>query len=184
MLSQVEVYDDPALERYLTRVHAFDLRRQAATAFAEEMAASLEVEVRVVDRPRDAVAGMDLVVTSGPILQDPAPVIEPGWLAEGAFACPVDFDSYWQGEALRQASKLATDDRPQLAYYRRAGYFRHTPQPYADLGEIVAGSKPGRESDAERIICINLGLALDDMATAILIYRRAVAAGIGTELPL
>ncbi len=89
MLSQVEVYDDPALERYLTRVHAFDLRRQAATAFAEEMAASLEVEVRVVDRPRDAVAGMDLVVTSGPILEDPAPVIEPGWLAEGAFACPV-----------------------------------------------------------------------------------------------
>ncbi len=168
----------------LTRAHAYDIRRQVAEEYAEEMAARFGVEVRVVDRPRDAVAGMDLVVTSGPILRDPAPVIEPGWLAEGALACPVDFDSYWQGDALRQASKLATDDLAQLDYYRRAGYFRDTPQPYADLGEIVAGLKPGRESDEERNVCINLGLALDDMATAILVYRRAVEAGIGTRLPL
>jgi hypothetical protein len=48
---------------------------------------------------------LDLVVTSGPILKNPDPVIEAGWLNEGSFACPVDFDSYWQGDALRQADK-------------------------------------------------------------------------------
>jgi ornithine cyclodeaminase/alanine dehydrogenase-like protein (mu-crystallin family) len=71
-----------------------------------------------------------------------------------------------------------------MEYYRKAGYFKDTPQPYADLGEIVAGKKPGRENAKERIICINLGLALDDMATAILIYRKAREKGIGTQLYL
>jgi ornithine cyclodeaminase/alanine dehydrogenase-like protein (mu-crystallin family) len=96
----------------------------------------------------------------------------------------VDFDSYWQGAALREMDRLATDDLAQMRYYRGEGYFRETPEPYADLGEIVAGKKPGRASASERTASINLGLALDDVATAIRIYKRARAAGIGRELPL
>jgi ornithine cyclodeaminase/alanine dehydrogenase-like protein (mu-crystallin family) len=111
-------------------------------------------------------------------------VIEAGWLAEGSFASPVDFDSYWKGEALKQADKIATDDKAQMEYYRTVGYFKETPRPYADLGEIVAGKKPGREKAEERTISINLGIALDDMATAILIYKKAVELGIGKNLPL
>ncbi|MCX6986425.1 MAG: hypothetical protein NT118_17010 [Lentisphaerae bacterium] len=96
----------------------------------------------------------------------------------------MDFDSYWKGDALRLADKLATDDINQMEYYRKSGYFKNTPQPYADLGAIVTGRKPGREKANERTICINLGIALDDMATAILIYRKAVELGMGTVLPL
>ena len=71
-----------------------------------------------------------------------------------------------------------------MSYYREEGYFRDTPEPYADLGEIVCGKKPGRERDNERTFSINLGLALDDMATAILVYKEAIRRGIGTRLPL
>ena len=52
-----------------------------------------------------------------------------------------------------------------------------------DLGELAAGLKPGRTSAGERTIAINLGIALDDMATAIRIYQRAVQLGLGTRLP-
>ncbi len=96
----------------------------------------------------------------------------------------MDFDSYWQGEAIRQVDKLATDDVPQMSYYRQEGYFNETPEPYADFGEIAAGLKPGRESDDERTMSINLGLALDDMATAIRIYQLAKTKGMGLKLPL
>ncbi|MCP4655152.1 MAG: ornithine cyclodeaminase family protein [bacterium] len=168
----------------ITRVKAFDIDPEAARTYAREMADSLHVDIEIVHHPREAVSGLDLVVTSGPILKDPRPVIESGWLDEGAFASPVDFDSYWQGDALREVDKLATDDLGQMDYYRRTGYFQSTPQPYADLGEIVAGKKPGRRADRERSICINLGLALDDMATAIAIYKLALVKGIGAELPL
>ncbi len=168
----------------IQKVKAFDIHREVAEKFANEMAELVQAEVEIVSDPREAVAGLDLVVTSGPILENPAPVIEADWLAEGAFASPVDFDSYWKGDALRQAGKLATDDMRQLEYYRKAGYFTDTPQPYADLGEIAAGRKPGRENADERTFCINLGLALEDMATAIRIYRKACQEGLGTQLPL
>ena len=54
-------------------------------------------------------------------------------------------------------------------------------EPVSDLADAA---KPGRESPAERTICINLGLALDDMATAPLVYNRAVDLGLGRQLPL
>ncbi|MBU1181336.1 MAG: ornithine cyclodeaminase family protein [Proteobacteria bacterium] len=168
----------------ISKVKAFDIYPEIAQQYAEEMKEVVHVDIEVVKNPKEAVVGLDLVVTSGPILKNPSPVIEADWLAEGAFASPVDFDSYWKGEALRQADKLATDDIDQMGYYRKTGYFKNTPQPYADLGEIVSGRKPGREKAEERTISINLGIALDDMATAILIYQKAAEQGIGTKLQL
>jgi ornithine cyclodeaminase/alanine dehydrogenase-like protein (mu-crystallin family) len=165
-------------------VKAYDLYSEIAEQYAKEMRKKLQLEIEPAKGLEDAVKNMDIVVTSGPILKDPKPAIPAGWLSEGAFACPLDFDSYWKGEAFREADKLATDDANQFEYYRKVGYFKDTPKPYADLGEIAAGEKPGRQSDDERIISINLGLALDDMATAIFIYKKAVAEGIGKLLPL
>ena len=168
----------------IEQVKAYDIYPEVANRFAVEMQEKLGLQVEVVNEAAKAVKNLDIVVTSGPILKHPTPVIEAGWLAEGAFASPVDFDSYWKGEALAEADKLATDDATQMDYYRTVDYFADTPQPYADLGEIAAGKKPGRESNYERTISINLGLALDDMATSIIIYKRALEKEIGQVLPL
>lgn len=168
----------------ISKVKAFDIVPEVARRYADEMGRRLNVDIEPVGTPKEAVAGMEVVVTSGPILKHPQPVIERGWLSEGAFACPLDFDSCWTGAAFAEADKIATDDLQQLEYYRQEGYFRETPAPYADLGQIVAGIKPGRERDHERIIAVNLGIALSDMAVAIRIYRRALELGIGQTLPL
>ncbi len=168
----------------IRQVRAFDLHPEICQRFATEMGGKLGVEIEPVSSLREAVSGPDIVVTSGPILKEPTPAIEAGWLAPGAFASLVDFDSYWQGAALRQADKLATDDHAQMRYYRQSGYFKDTPEPYADLGELISGQKPGRQRPDERTMTINLGLALEDMATAIRIYHRAISKGLGTELPL
>ena len=168
----------------IKKAKAYDIFPDIAERFAREMGEKLRLEIEPVRELSDAVKDLDIVVTSGPIFKNPEPAIEAGWLSRGAFACSLDFDSYWQGNAFREADKLATDDLAQMNYYRREGYFKKTPEPYADLGEIAAGKKPGRKSDDERTISINLGLALEDMATAILIYREAIERGIGLELPL
>ncbi|MFA7471459.1 MAG: ornithine cyclodeaminase family protein [Spirosomataceae bacterium] len=168
----------------LQKVKAYDLVPEVANNFADEMEKRLEIEIEVVDHVKDAVAGLDMVVTSGPILKNPKPTIQPGWLQEGAFASLVDFDSYWTGAAQAEADKIATDDISQMEYYRGAGYFQQTPRAYADLGEIIAGKVPGRESANERILGVNLGIALEDIATASLIYQRAREQHIGTYLPL
>ena len=168
----------------IKRVKAFDIVPAVAEKYAREMSGALGLAIEVVDSPEKAVRNLDIVVTSGPILKHPKPPIKAGWLAKGAFASAVDYDSYWDGAALAEADKLSTDDKAQMAYTRSVGYFQNTPEPYADLGEIVAGKKPGRQSPDERNIAINLGLALDDMATAPLVFRKAREMGIGVELPL
>jgi ornithine cyclodeaminase/alanine dehydrogenase-like protein (mu-crystallin family) len=168
----------------LVRVMAHDRTPENAERYAAEVRDHWGLEVVVVADPRQAVTGCDIVVTAGPILQVPHATIKAGWLDQGAFASLVDFDSYWDGTALQEADKFCTDDVPQLEHYRSIGYFQAIPPIYATLGELVTGQKPGRESPTERTMTCNLGLALDDMATAPIVYQRAVERGFGTWLPL
>ena len=166
------------------KVMAYDLDAGIAQRYAKEMEARFGVEVVTVQKPREAVSGCDLVVTAGPILRKPHQTIRAGWLGEGAFASLVDFDSYWHPDAMKQAAKFCTDDTEQLLHYRQVGYFQDIPPIHADLGELVSGKKPGRQRAEERTMTANLGLAIDDMAVAPILYRRALEKGIGRKLPL
>jgi len=168
----------------IKRVYAYDIIPQAQERYVIEMSQKFNVEIIGVKTAKDAVIQSDIVITSGPILITPQPIIEKDWLQEGAFASAMDFDSYWMSEALMQMDKLSTDDLTQWDYYHSIGYFKTTPRPYADLGEIVIGAKPGRQTATERTMAMNLGLAMDDMAVAPSVYQRAVELGIGTWLPL
>jgi ornithine cyclodeaminase/alanine dehydrogenase len=168
----------------LERVMAYDVNAEAARTYAEEMREHFHLEVTVVNKPKEAVTGCDIVVTAGPILKKPHRTIQAGWLDQGAFASLVDYDSYWHPEAMKEAAKFCTDDVSQLRHYQGVGYFQEIPTVYADLGELATGKKPGRETQKERTMTANLGIAMDDMATAPLIYQRAIEMGIGTWLPL
>jgi len=168
----------------LKEVKAYDISSDAVNRYAEEMRKDMGLNVRSVATPKEAVHDSDIIVTAGPIFKEPHPVIEDDWVKSGVFASPVDFDSYWKKSAFENCDKFVTDDKDQCLYYKSLGYFQHIPEIYADLGEIAAGIKPGREQKEEKIICANLGLAMDDMATAIKIYKKAVRNNIGTWLEL
>ncbi len=165
-------------------VIAYDPRPEAIENFRRAAEERLGLKVTAARNPRDAVSGCDLVVTAGPISKKPHQTIKPGWLDEGAFASLVDYDSYWAPAALKEADKFCTDDLRQFEYFRSIGYFQDIPPIHADLGELVAGLKPGRESPRERTMACNLGLALADMAVAPTVYRRALDLGVGAWLPL
>jgi len=168
----------------LKKILAYDKDPESARRYAAAMTRQLKVEVLAVQTPREAVSGCDIVATAGPILKVPHATIQAGWLDEGAFASLVDYDSYWSREALAQAAKFCTDDIPQLKLYQSMGYFQNIPPIHADLGELVTGKQKGRENSKERTMTANLGLAIDDMAVAPLIFARAREKGIGTWLPL
>ena len=168
----------------LKKILAYDKDAESARRYAAAMTRQLKVEVVAVKTPREAVSGCDIVATAGPILKVPHATIQAGWLDEGAFASLVDYDSYWSREALAQAAKFCTDDIPQLKLYQSMGYFQNIPPIHADLGELVTGKKKGRENPKEITMTANLGLAIDDMAVAPLIFARAKEKGIGTWLPL
>jgi len=168
----------------LEEVRAYDVNAENLSKYVEEMTTKHGVKVIPVDSPKKAIENCDVVVTSGPILKNPKPVTESSWFKDGGFACSLDFDSYWKPEAMHSMNKFCTDDIEQLKYYRQQGYFRDIPNAYAELSEIISGKKRGRENSGERIMSMNLGLAIEDMATAKLIYERAKKTGLGTKLPL
>jgi ornithine cyclodeaminase/alanine dehydrogenase-like protein (mu-crystallin family) len=168
----------------LQSVKAFDAHKEAAQTYAKEIQARFDVQVEIVETPEAAVTGSDIIVTAGPILKKPHATIQPGWLSEGAFASLVDFDSYWHARAMKEVDKFCTDDTPQMLHYKTLGYFQEIPPIHADLGELVTGGKPGRETREEKTMTANLGLAIDDMAVAPLIFQKAREKGIGTWLDL
>ncbi|MBI9045426.1 MAG: ornithine cyclodeaminase family protein [Anaerolineaceae bacterium] len=168
----------------LEKVYTYDINDHVQQQYVKEMTEKTDLNIIPVNTPEEALQYSDLVVTAGPLLKQPHATIHSDWLQAGAFASAVDYDSYWSRAALNQVDKLATDDLKQMDFYRQKGYFQDMQEPYADLGEIAAGIKPGRTHSEERIIAMNLGLAIDDMAVAPEIYRRAKQAGIGTWLSL
>jgi len=169
-LGEVRCYDivPASRDRFISEGKArFPSLRFVAAATAEE-----------------AAVGADILVTAGPILKDPSPTLRPAWFKEGALGLPIDFDSYWHPEALRLAGKYYVDDRAQYHYYQGQGFFGGAPEISGDLGELAAGRVPGRETDTERIVAMNLGLAIEDVVTARLIYDRSLKLGIGRVLEL
>jgi len=168
----------------LKKVMAYDVNPDARTQFAATISSDFDLEVVPVKTPREAVSGCDIVVTAGPMTKKPHGTIQAGWLDEGAFASLVDYDAYWQPAAMHATSKFCTDDIAQFRAAQQNGYFKDIPEIHADLGELATGKKPGRQTPAERTMTANLGLALNDMAVAPLIYKKAKEMGIGTWLEL
>jgi ornithine cyclodeaminase/alanine dehydrogenase len=169
----------------LKNVKAYDIDTRQSRRLADFARDTLGLAAEIVEDPQAAVAGCDIVVTSGPILKQPHGTIQAGWLEEGVFVSCVDFDSYFSREALREADKWTTDNLAQYDHYKdEIGFFKDCPSVYAELGELVTGRKKGRETPQEKNFAANLGVAMEDMAVAPLIYERAVEKNIGTWLTL
>lgn len=170
----------------LGEVRAYDLHPERSARYCEEMMrAHPRLRCTPAGTPRAAVEAADIVVTAGPILRRPAPAIDADWLSQGSLGVPLDYDSYWKPAALAAADRFYTDDTPQLLHTRAGGvYFQRIPEVYADLGEVAAGLKDARRDDHERLVCMNLGIAMEDMATAPLVLERAIERGLGTRLSL
>jgi ornithine cyclodeaminase/alanine dehydrogenase-like protein (mu-crystallin family) len=169
----------PALEE----VVAFDTNAHAANAFAREVGEA-GVRTRVAASARAAIDASDIVVTGGPIAPDASRAIDASWLHRGMTAITIDYDCYFKAAAFEAADKLFTDDFGQIEHIKEHGYFVDCPRPHAELASVVAGLCPGRESEDETIVCINMGIAVEDVATAREIYEIARSRKIGTELAL
>jgi len=167
-----------------TELHAYDLAPATAAAYVRDVARDHGYDARVCGSAREAIEAGEIVVTGGPIVRDAVRIAGPGWLAPGALAVTLDYDCYWQAAALDEADRFVTDDVPQYLHLQEGGFFegvRHAP---VELCDIVAGRTPGRVHARERIVCINMGIAVEDAVTARSIYDAAVASGAGTALPL
>ena len=144
-----------------------------------ERIARLGDDVEAAEGWEDAVAGAEVVVTAGPIVEDPRSPLRAEHLGERWLALPIDFDFYFGAEPVAAADLFLADDVEQFEYYRGLGHFQDWPAPAGSVGEGLAhDGSPGR------VVCCNLGIGALDAAFASVVLEQARAAGVGTELVL
>jgi ornithine cyclodeaminase len=168
----------------LKEVRVTSRREESRKAFAAEMNRSVSVPVLPVDSVREAVEGSDLVLTC---TSANARLVESHWLARGAFVCALGRGEL-ADEVYREADKVVVDswemsqDSADVRELIRSGVISRE-RLYAELGEIVVGYKPGRESHSEKIVARIEGLASQDILIAYRVVERAKSRGLGTILP-
>ena len=169
----------------LRRCQAYDIVPERENAFVAEISERFSIEAVGAASAEAAVREADIVVTAGPIKDQRKPVIASTWLKRGSLTVTLDYDSYVTDEAIAAMDLVLTDDRGQVDDARRhEGKFTGVTRIDAELGELIASGAGARKSDQQRILVFNLGIALEDLATAVEVLRRAQARGVGTKLPL
>jgi ornithine cyclodeaminase/alanine dehydrogenase len=170
----------------LVRCQAYDIDPKRQAEFVDEMAAAYPyIEITGCNSPREALDGADIIVTGGPITAHRRPSIEPGWVSPGALLITIDYDSYVKDECIGAMDLVITDDVGQIEDARqREQKFPGVNTIDADLAALVATGTGRRSDDHQRIIAFNLGIALEDLATAKLLYELATDSGIGVLLDI
>jgi ornithine cyclodeaminase/alanine dehydrogenase-like protein (mu-crystallin family) len=167
----------------LARVVLFDRHPERAEALSSahhdlQIAVAAAAEEVAAGGP---VAGTDVVITTAAIVRDPERPLHRAHLEGATVACAVDFDASLSEDLFRDAALFVVDDVPQYLHYRDQGYFAGYPDnpiELADALDPVAELPPGLR------VFVPLGIALEDVAVAAEINRRAADAGLGRDLPL
>ena len=169
------------------RVHS--KRPQSRSAFAERLSRDLGKPVRAVDSWESCVRGADIVVEASR-LTAPQPLLKTEWIKPGALVMPYGTMSAVELSLTDIMDKVVVDDWGQCRKGLPYGALRaHVDLDkitegslHAELGQIVAGRKPGRESEAETILFWHRGLSLSDIALGHAMLEKAAALGIGQTL--
>lgn len=162
----------------------YDTSETNQQRYIDEMTRKTGLMIEPMKTPRAVVERSDIIVTAAPMSINANPVIEKDWLKEGVFGCSLDFGSYWKPGAMHSMNKFCADDAEQLLYYKSIGWFQDIPPVYANLEQVILGQKPGRENDLEKIMSMNLGLAIEDIAVAIRLFELAKRKGVGQWLTI
>jgi len=169
------------------RVHS--KRPESRAAFAERLSADLGKPVLAVDSWEHCVRGADIVVEASR-LAEPQALLKTEWIKAGALVVPYGTMSAVELSLTDIMHKIVVDDWGQCrkglpfgALRRHVDLDKLTEQSlHAELGQIVAGLRPGREGDEETILFWHRGLSLSDIALGHAMLRKADALGVGQSL--
>jgi ornithine cyclodeaminase len=171
----------------IEKVFIYDLYRERSDKFALEMSKDLAVNIIPVDTAEAAIAESDIVVTA---TMTSEPIVMRRWLKKGSFYSNVsgfecDYDTVkladkrvvdtWSHVKHRLASTISLMSNKGLI---------SDSDIHAELGQIINGKKTGRTSEDEIIYFNSVGMAIEDVAEAMSIYRQAYEKNIGTKLKL
>ena len=168
------------------RVHS--RRPESREAFAVRLEQDLGTRITVTDDWESCVRGADIVIEASR-LDRPAPLLKTEWIAKGACVIPYGTMSAVELTLTDIMDKMVMDDWGQAKSGPYGALRAHVDSGrlsertlHAELGQIVAGLKPGRESDTETNLFWHRGLSLSDIALGAAMLDKAQQMGLGQTL--
>jgi ornithine cyclodeaminase len=185
--SQVEAV---AKVRKIERVKVWSRTAEKLAKFCEEMRAKLKIEVTPAASPQDCVQGSDIVTT---ITTSATPVFNGEWLAPGTHVNAAGSNSLLRQEidetTVRRASPVVVDSRPSAL--KEAGDLLPALEKgrihvggLTEIGEVIAGTRPGRTSAEQITLFESQGMAMQDLIIAAELLKIAREKGVGEEIDL
>lgn len=176
--------------RKLSRIKIYSLSGKSALNIKADLEQQCSVPIVVVSSAEDAVRGSDLLVT---VTTAKEPIVKAAWLKPGAHINAVgshrpDLREI-DGETLKRA-KIVVDSREAilaecgdilLALKEKS---ISAADIHGEIGEVLAGSKTGRSSAGEITLYKSVGIAIQDVAAAQMVYRKALEQNVGTNVEI
>jgi len=168
-------------------VKVFDKVTEHGEKYADEMGKILGLDIKPVHEAREAVFGSGIVVTTTPSTE---PVVMDEWVGDGTHINSIGADAPGKEEldpTVLGRAKIVVDDFEQAIH----GGEINVPVSrgligrediYAEIGDVVARKKPGRTSNDEVTVFVSTGLAIQDVSTAWIVYKKAERAGLGKKM--
>jgi ornithine cyclodeaminase/alanine dehydrogenase-like protein (mu-crystallin family) len=171
----------------LRKAYVVDILPEVAQAYAAQLGAELRLPVQPIrlEERRQVVEESDILVT---VTTGNQPLVERAWLQPGVFVARLGSYQELALDVITSADKVVVDNwhyvRPRIPELQMLGQEERfgAKDVHAEWPDIIAGHRPGRESPAEIIVYIALGIWGEYAAILPEVYRRAVAQGIGTWL--
>ena len=177
-----------AAVRDLRSIRVFSRNAQKRAAFAQRLEADLRIETKPAETAEACVTGADVVVT---ITKSAEPVCLGDWLSPGTHVNAAGANARSRHEldanVIRRAAIRSTDSVSQARleageYCDLVAAGEIAWSDIRELGDIASGTIPGRESATQITLFKSLGIGIEDIAVAELVYQRATAAGIGRRM--
>jgi len=172
-------------------VRVWSRSEEARTRFKSEMTMKYGhlCKIITVKNVREAVDGADIIVTATPSRM---PLVMDEWIQPGTHFNCVGADAPGKEEIdplILKRAKIVVDDWEQASHSGEINVplsrgLLSKSDIWAEIGEIVAGIKPGRISDDEITVFVSTGLAIQDAVTANLVYQRALKLGVGRKIKI
>ncbi len=170
----------------IAEVRATSVSEKSDLDFKTGMEKKIECDIILKKSVRE-VCGCDIIVTTTPSRE---PVVKNEWIAEGTHINAIGADAPGKEEldpAILKRAKVVVDDIPQASHSGEVNVPISTKlitvkDICAELGEVITGKKKGRTSDSDITVFDSTGLAILDVATADMVYRKALEKKIGIKL--
>lgn len=174
-----EVFE-PELVRVVSRT------KESSEKFIREMADITPCEI-LYEEKIEKVCNCDILVTTTPTRK---PIVKAHWIKKGTHINAIGADAIGKEELdpeLLIRSKIIVDDMVQALHSGEVNvplskHYISENDIHAQLGEVITCLKPGRTSEDEITIFDSTGLAIEDVASAHLVYERAISKGLGRQI--